>query len=373
MIFMLIASLFSALIEPVSAAPDAPEETAAKEQLQPLDGDGDGVADDTDNCPSVPNPDQTDSDGNGVGDACDTPQPVDSDGDGVTDDVDNCMYVPNPGQEDSDGNGIGDACDTPQPVDSDADGVMDDIDNCPNDQNPGQEDSDGNGVGDACDEQLVTNGSISATLFLCPEGTDLNSANSTTCNLYDPASPGTFALQPAGAQLQTGAGGDVVFTDVVPGQVTLSLNAPTTTGFLAFCTTDQPEDGGSNTKPYATASSNGILFDLLSGENVECDWYATIAIEGGTITVYKWDCPEGTETTQQDPSYYSGECDTEHLNIPITLTDANGPRATTTQANGTQWDNVVPDTQGRFLMVMEIRWCSARTTAQNRSRTSPRW
>jgi hypothetical protein len=34
------------------------------------DPDGDGVVSAIDNCPDVPNPDQTDSDGDGVGDAC---------------------------------------------------------------------------------------------------------------------------------------------------------------------------------------------------------------------------------------------------------------------------------------------------------------
>lgn len=37
----------------------------------PADSDGDGVADDVDNCPTVANPLQTDTDGDGVGDACD--------------------------------------------------------------------------------------------------------------------------------------------------------------------------------------------------------------------------------------------------------------------------------------------------------------
>ena len=38
------------------------------------DGDGDGIADETDNCPSVENADQADGDNDGLGDACD-PRP----------------------------------------------------------------------------------------------------------------------------------------------------------------------------------------------------------------------------------------------------------------------------------------------------------
>jgi hypothetical protein len=80
------------------------------------DKDGDGVPDATDNCPNVANPSQTDSDHDGLGDACDpsTP-PADSDGDGVPDSSDNCPQLPNPGQEDVNENGKGDACDPPGP------------------------------------------------------------------------------------------------------------------------------------------------------------------------------------------------------------------------------------------------------------------
>jgi len=43
-----------------------------------------------------------------------TVKPGDTDGDGVFDDQDNCPLVPNPGQEDCEGAGVGDACNVPK-------------------------------------------------------------------------------------------------------------------------------------------------------------------------------------------------------------------------------------------------------------------
>ena len=103
------------------------------------DADGDGIIDQFDNCPAVPNPDQSDVDGDSQGDLCD-----------------NCPAIYNPTQRDTNHDGLGDVCDPDAdgdsvPTDGDGDGVGDACDNCPLAWNPDQHDYDGDNIGDVCD------------------------------------------------------------------------------------------------------------------------------------------------------------------------------------------------------------------------------
>jgi cyclophilin family peptidyl-prolyl cis-trans isomerase len=124
------------------------------------DLDQDGIENEDDNCPNDANTDQTDTDGNGIGDACDEPLPdndndgvwdgedLDDDNDGMNDEDDAFPYDATE-TTDTDGDGIGDNAD----ADDDGDGVADTTDNCPYVANEGQDDSDGDGIGDACDAE----------------------------------------------------------------------------------------------------------------------------------------------------------------------------------------------------------------------------
>ncbi|HCS28892.1 MAG TPA: hypothetical protein DIW43_15645, partial [Spongiibacteraceae bacterium] len=121
------------------------------------DSDGDGVPDRDDLFPNDPT-ESSDLDRDGIGDNADT----DDDGDNIDDGVDNCPLIANEDQTDTDGDGPGDACDPP--ADSDNDGVADVNDQCPNSPEGGVNEN-------GCSAEQLANAS-------CSQGTKLDGADS---------------------------------------------------------------------------------------------------------------------------------------------------------------------------------------------------
>jgi hypothetical protein len=155
-----------------------------------LDSDNDGIADDQDNCPVTPNPDQADADGDGAGDACDNcpndagkTEPgacgcgvsdTDADGDGTPDCNDGCPSDPDKTAPGTCGCGIAD-------TDTDGDGTSDCIDGCADDPTktePGvcgcgvpDTDADGDGTPDCNDG--------------CPSDPDKTAPGTCGCGIAD--------------------------------------------------------------------------------------------------------------------------------------------------------------------------------------------
>ena len=170
------------------------------------DCDQDGVPSNEDNCPEVYNPEQTDTDGDGKGDACDE----DDDNDGTPDEEDcepqdnsvcpGCLEVCDGKDNDCDGSIDEGLCDDGNPCTTDACTLTGECEFLPN-TNP-CDDGDVCSVGDACSEGVCQSGTAEAcddnepcTIDSCSPTTGCqNVAVTGPCEDGDPCNAGDTCL-----------------------------------------------------------------------------------------------------------------------------------------------------------------------------------
>lgn len=201
---------------------------------------------------------------------------------------------------------------------------------------------------------------LSVMKYECPEGTDWYQASQgefSACN--QSTNPVRFNVtSPKGEVSSSSLPGSQDYGPWEAGTVTVQEEVPEGYGEPRVFCGSAPTGETAQMADVGAGSSTSSTVD--PGETLRCEFYnIPTGGDGNSVTVYKWQCQPGTESGGVQDYYLGqdqdeGPCETEHLNIPITLADANGDHATTTQANGTQWDNVELAQSGVFRISEEI-------------------
>ncbi len=172
----------------------------------------------------------------------------------------------------------------------------------------------------------------------CPEGYDPHASGA---NPYSDCQQGpngvTFAATgPNGyfAQTKTGDSIDyaVMFGGLGVGTYEVAEIVPTGYTWFVWGCTDGTSWSASDTQPLLTVD--------LTGGTVECDWL-NIPTFQNEITVHKWVCPDGADTTNRNYGWFSANCTTSASDIQFRLDHSAGSQYAYPQ-NGTVFWKPVP-------------------------------
>ncbi|MCA9833078.1 MAG: hypothetical protein KC435_03980, partial [Thermomicrobiales bacterium] len=155
-------------------------------------------------------------------------------------------------------------------------------------------------------------------------------------NCTTPQNGATFTLETPNGNVQTDTGdtgtdGIAMMGAVEAGTYPLSEQSPM--GYelaAAYCAYDSD-----SVYTEAPISNGATDVEVVADDVLRCNFYNVKTDDGVTITIYKWECPEGT-TYNQAFGYYQNACATEMPGVPFHIADANGVIDTTSEVNGRQ-------------------------------------
>ncbi len=203
--------------------------------------------------------------------------------------------------------------------------------------------------------------SVTVYKYVCDEGT----LPDQTLDYYAPTNgdPGPCETQQADVPFTLTHGGpDIPFVSEIDGHQESftpdgSGNFTITEGDYAgygmpfrYCLPlNMPEDGGAPPAWQTGGMGKDITVTVVQGEYQYQCWFYNIPETPSSITVYKWQCDEGTEYGQ-DLSYYEAQCSTQQPDVPFTLTDSIGSTPFVSEIDGVQLDGVMVNPGDQFVI-----------------------
>ena len=191
-------------------------------------------------------------------------------------------------------------------------------------------------------------GTIFINKLACPAGYDASAEDiyDLAANCHENVGAVDFSVADAGGQeLANGttsgaAPNRVTFNDVPEGSITIGEILPV--GYrapLVWCSAVNATGDQLPIEQMSVLEGSEIAWDLLPGQMVSCDWWNIPSHMDSTVTITKWECPEGMSI---DPTHaaHASACTQPMDGVEFTLTDSNGPRSLATAGGQVEWTDV---------------------------------
>ncbi|MFL5761396.1 MAG: hypothetical protein ACJ789_16870 [Thermomicrobiales bacterium] len=190
-------------------------------------------------------------------------------------------------------------------------------------------------------------GSLYINKIGCPVGFDAYSADiyELSYNCHDTPNGVPFTVNTTSGPVSQNTGDvqdhAVDFENITAGDLTVTETLSDGYGQpIVFCKINDGSEEAQTVDP----SSASINIHLDNGSFIWCDWFNVPENPNGSVTIWKFQCPEGTDPTSPDRNYFSTNCTSPMDGVKFTLADGVNPDLTGTTGDAgpgqIAWTNV---------------------------------